>query len=372
MSFEVTGSPLQARQKPALYRFIMISLGVLFVIFMISLIAKKIYDWHKSEKYIEEHKKLPTTKKNVKVVAHKAGLSGEERKLLLDICRKYRPANIEYLIKDRNEFYGLFKMYYSGLKEDEAPEEYISTLFSTLFKIEKIYYDAQFISTTNSLKQGQEFIYKSIDGREWILTLDQNTPQSMSLSIPKALFTSEQKPELLTKFMMTLNAKGGISYTFLTRAIRYGEPKEGTYLLYVTSSNALKPVKRRRSKRLGISTPCTFQTVKPVAKNREEHTMYEKGESIYAGFIQDVSAEGCSISFGSSIKNGQYIQVKFEIEGKEVVATGLTISSSKTSSETHSILHIKFTDISIEAKNTIHAFIYNFSDEHAQDFDGKD
>lgn len=362
MGLDGNGSPLTARQNPFIFTFLIIVALVILGILIIHLITRHIHKQHSSKKYIDEHKNQVTSKKNILAVSRIASLDAEEQRLLQQICMDYTPPNIEYLIKETGPIEELLKRKYSEMISSHADDHEISVLFSLQFKLEKAHDEALFITTTNSLAVGHEFTFKDIDGRDWFLTLVKNTPQSIELNIPKALAESDRKPEPLSRFMLSFTSRGNISYTLQTRAMRYEEAKEGVYSLFISNSNSLKPVQRRKYKRLSYISHCAFSAVKPTAKKADGTSKsYEILENKYDGFLQDISADGARISCTMPIKEEQYIHIKFSINEKEQSAVGLIISTKKSPDQNQFILHIKFTDISIAAKNQIYAFVYGYT-----------
>ncbi|MBP5359712.1 MAG: PilZ domain-containing protein [Treponema sp.] len=362
MGLDGNGSPLTARQNPFIFTFLLIVAIVILALLIFHLISRHLHKHRTSKKYVDEHKNEITTKKNVQNVARIASLDTEEHNLLQQICTDYKPTNIEYLIKETGPVAELLKSKYLEMIQSNASENEIAVLFSLQYKLEKAHDEALFITTTNSLGTGHEFTYKDIDGRDWVLTLVKNSPQFIELNIPKALAESDRKPEQLSRFILSFTSKGNISYTLQTRAIRYEEAKEGVYSLFISNSNSLKPVQRRKYKRLSFISHCAFSAVKPTAKKADGSTKsYEILENKYDGFLQDISADGARISCSMPIKEEQYIHIKFSINEKEQNAVGLIVSTKKSPDQNQFILHIKFTDISIAAKNQIYAFVYGYT-----------
>ena len=362
MGIEGNGSPLDARQNPFIFTFLIIVAVVICALLIIHLITRYLHKYHSSKKYIDEHKNETTTKKNVQNVSRMASLDADEQRLLQQICSDYNPPNIEYLIKETGPIKQLLKDKYTEMVNSRASDSEIAVLFTLQYKLEKAHDEALFITTTNSLGVGQEFTYKDIDGRDWLLTLVKNSPQFIELNIPKALAESDRKPEPLSRFMVSFTSKGNISYTLQTRAIRYEEAKEGVYSLFISNSNSLKPVQRRKYKRLPFVSHCAFSAVKPTAKKTDGSSKsYDILENKYDRFLQDISAVGARISCPMPIKEDQYIHVKFSINEKEQNAVGLIVSTKKSPDQNQFILHIKFTDISIAAKNQIYAFVYGYT-----------
>ena len=354
------GDLVGSRQNPLLYTIIFIILGILFFLFLVGLVLRKIRELHSTTTWIESHKNLSTTKKNIANVAQMANLTIDERKMLEQICRKFKPKNIEYLLRNKEGIRDLFNQEYDDLQKKAASPERIDQFFILLYKLEKVHDSFMFITTTRALPEGQTFIYTDSDRTQWTLTLDRNDPQGLVLGIPKNFATSDKKPAQLSKFILTFTSDVGTTYTLLTRVIRYEEEKQGKYVLIASSNNTLTAVQRREAKRGHLETTCKFAAVKfsPDKKNK-----YDIQPTKYDGKMQDISSSGCRLSCGMPIKQGQYLSIEFSFaSGKAVQVIGYIVMTKKANDESKQyILHIRFMDISIDVKNRISAFIYGYN-----------
>ena len=348
--------------NPETTNFIILLLSVIAVLIGIYFLLKKIRATKNSKEWIESHKTMPTTMKNVKALAKKANLTSDEKDLLASICREFKPRNIEFLVKEEDEMEGLLKSAYDSLVSKNSSDETIANFFNLKFKLESIRAFSMFLTTTTSLTEGQEFVYRDADGTKWTLVLSKNSPQGMTLDIPKSLAKSDKRPEPLTKIMLTFSTKGDISYTLLTRIIRYDEYKEGNFRVTVSSSNSLKPIQRRLTKRLSTNISCQFSAARKSNKKKHSKTAgFEILPNKYDGMLQDISASGCRISCKMPIMQGQYLELAFTLGTSQPRSCiGLIVMTKKAQNGKEFVLHVKFINLALSAKNDIYAYIYGY------------
>ena len=358
MGIEANGSPLDARSNPFVYQFILIALIVVGVLFLLYLLLKQIQKLHSSDKWIEAHKNLPTTQKDIKVVAKTANLDANEKKILWDICHKRKARNIIYLMRDEAEFSVLLKQAY--LEDYANSDDYSKKdFFSLISKIESAREKTLFITSTKSLAFGQEFLYKDSAGVVWTLKLNKNTPQGLYIDIPTRLAQSDKKPEPLSKFVLTFTAKGGIYYKLLPRVIRYELQKDGSTVLIASATNTLKPMQRRSSKRTKIQNECKFSAAQKNEEGKDKFTILDKK---YTGILDDISISGCKMLCKMPIKEGQYIYLTFNLgQAKEFSTVGLIIMTKKAADTTDFVLHIKFVDLPLAVQNEINAYVNGYT-----------
>lgn len=362
MKFEVTGSPILARQNPAVYWFIVITLGVIAFIFLIAFVSKKLGDYFKSSEYQLAHKSAVTTKKNIKSLKKKANLTEKEASILWHACKINQAPNITYLYKDEQAMDKIFKSQYHEMKKNGASEEQIRCLFHLVHKIERERNSQITIRSSNSLKPGQELVYKDSQGFNWILTLEKQENYGIFLEIPKLLSNSQQKPAPLSRFILTVTANGNLAYTMQTRAIRYDQSLDGKNLLLIKNQNSLEPMQRRKYRRSDFEAPVFLVEVEQRASmNGSSKTYASLGQRI-DGTFENISVAGCSVRIKKEIPDGRYLQLSFSLNGKEHTVVGIILNTEKNQGDNSTSCHIKFTDAQRSTKNEISAYVYGFND----------
>lgn len=342
--------------------FVIKVLIVIVVLVLIYFLQRKIKQKRMSPEWLEAQKNKETNIKNVANLAKNANLTSTEKALLWDMCHRFKAKNIEFLVKDEDEMNKLLKQEYDVLAAKNNQNE-IANFFSLYFKLEKVRFSSTSISTTSSLAEGQEFTYKDADGYEWQLKLISNSSNGLYIEIPKMLASSDKKPAPLAKFILNFTLKGSSSYSLLTRVIRYDQDKQGNSILVASSTNTLKPIQRRMSKRMKADSLCKFSAVKKL-EEKKGATDFEILEKKYEGELQDVSSSGCRISCGLPIKQGQSLYIEFEItKGEPLSAIGTIVMTKKSLDGKAFILHIKFVEIDIAVRNKIYAYAYGYLNE---------
>lgn len=359
---EDSGQPILARQNPVLYWVIIGLIAAVILILLISFIARKISAWRHSSKFAQKRKENFTTKKNVTAIGRKASLSDEEMKLLWHICKKNKAPNIVFLNNDAEAVESLFKKQYIEMSGNGSSQEQIAVLFSMMRKLEKIRENNSVITSSAELKEGQELIFKDSEGFNWTLLLSKQNPQGATVEIPKMFFINERKPAPLSKFFLTVPSTGmNSAYLMQARVIRYEEALEGKFLLIMKPAKSLEPIQRRKYRRVDVNVPCIFSEVEPRAKSTGNTKGYAVlGESIN-GTIDDISAAGCSLSGSKDILSGHYLLLKFQIDGNDMEAVGIILSTTKDFESDRTNYHIKFIDIQTAVKNQIYAHVYGYS-----------
>lgn len=360
------GTPLLARQNSSNYNVIFISLFIILLLLLVYLFIKWINAIHSSRQWLEIHRNLPTTKKNIAHVTKLAHLTKDEKNLLEIICHDFKVPNIEYLLRDEKAIDALFHNEYHALCEKSGSEKEKACLFTLRYKIEKVHNSTLIITSTKSIITGQEFIYTDIRGTLWTFVLYENNSQGLFLLLPAAFAASTFKPEQLTKLDLNFTAKSGIAYSTTVRVIRYEQAKDGNTLMLIGHTNIINPLQRRLSQRIPLNKNCKFSAVEVLGKgnDKEKKPEFKPVEKKYDGQIQDISTTGCQIICTLPIKEGQYIFIDFDIDDntstKEDVI-GLILTTTQTVDTTRYVLHIQFVKIALEVRNRIYAFIYNYA-----------
>ena len=360
MKSEAAPSPILAAHNPTLYWIIVAAISTVLLILLVSFVSKKAAVWIKKSKSAKSGKKL-TTKKDINYIYRKASLTENQTKMLWHICRKFSVPDIISLNSDAEAIDELLKKQYVEMKAKNAREEQFTTLYHLNYKLEAYREQDYVISLSSSLKPGEEVTFKDSNGINWIFYLVKNGPQEMLIEITKAFYNSSIKPAPLTKFILTVSGTSNTAYTMQARVIRYEEAMDGKYMLAVKPSKSLIPIQRRRYKRMEINVPCIFTEVEPRSSGAGNSRGYAVLSGNMNGTLGDISASGCSLSGSQDIMTGHYLNVKFQMDGQEMEAVGIILSTTQNSEGEESLYHIKFTDIDVHVKNSIYAHVYGWT-----------
>ena len=114
-------------------------------------------------------------------------------------------------------------------------------------------------------------------------------------------------------------------------------------------------MQRRSAKRTNVNKDCQFSAV------QDDNNTYTVLEKKYTGILLDISVSGGKVICKMPIKEGQLIHVDFKLTDDIThEAIGKIISTKKSTEGNDFVLHIKFIEISLNAKNDINAYIYGY------------
>ena len=360
MNFETTGSPILARQNPALYKFIVLSLIVVAFFLLVAYIAKKISKWMASDAYLEVKKSMPTTKKNVSAIARKAMLTPEETKLLWHICKTHQAPNISYISRNPIAIKELFSAHYELMKANAESETRKERFFTLYYKISTMQNSNKKIKSTSGLKAGQECIFKDSRGQEWTFTVIKNTSSFIELEIAHSLFILGSRPAPLSKIQISAKISADETYSFLTRVIRYEEKPDGAYTISISPANVVKQIRKRQHRRITTETRSRIAKIMPTLKKSPADPGYVQDGEDFDSVILDLSAAGCSFATFMDIPIGKYVKITFQFNGKDFNVLGLIAGKSEILYRMPYRHHVKFTSISAESKNTIQEYALGF------------
>ena len=176
-----------------------------------------------------------------------------------------------------------------------------------------------------------------------------------------SFMTLEGKPKELDKITLLFVIFENLFYKMPVRVVRYQTASNGVYQMLLTHSNDLERLNRRNAKRILTKQKCTFSSVKVEKGQKEGELNYLPSDRKHEGIINNISGEGCSLLTKLPIKAEQDIYLEFSFDPLHTDSViGLICGAEKNLTNDFYTLHIKFLKISLEAKNRIFAYVYNF------------
>jgi len=152
-------------------------------------------------------------------------------------------------------------------------------------------------------------------------------------------------------------------YTFETKVVEQITHDEYP-LLYLTHSNNLRRMQKRKSVRVETNFPARFNPVSYSKVGGVNKAFVSK--RVYAAKIIDLSETGCCMLAGTTLKKNDRLKIDFHItKEKRIIALGLIVSASKTGDERVRQYHIMFLKISPVSTNNILLYVYNIFGERA-------
>ena len=359
----MNGSPIDARNQLNPITLIVVVLIIFVVLFGVYLIAKVITDYKKSAAYLERQKQKPTKIDAVNETAKIAHLLKEERDLLWRICKKHPTPNLRFLLRDPTTLEPFFREEFDYLDETDN-EKGKSFLFSLRHKIRDFFTPTENMNSSRKIAVDTELTYTASRGVHYKLKLIEKQPDTLVLSLPKAMIDRNDIPKPLEKIQLIFIHKSGNAFQMDTRVVRYQADKTGSQQMFVTHSENIVSLQRRQMERMDIEQPCLFAsvTVKTIDAGKNSKIEYTPSENQHKGTLLDISTGGCRITTTMPIKPEQFIFIRGKLNAHdEDVAIGTIIRTTKRLDGLF-ILHIRFVKIELAVENRIHALVCNYTE----------
>ena len=311
--------------------------------------------------------KKATKVSDINKISNIYNLTLEQKKLLINICKKKTIPNLEVNFHSENFCNNFFMTQYydirknaNNLSEDEI-ENQISVLFALRQKIENAKKQLSNLSSSIAIPEGHTLFLYNNEKEVFYAEILKNTKENIYISIPKSSLGVTIELEPLSKITFYYQTTSGTAYIFESRVVRY-ENQEEKNILVITHSNNLRCYQRRQYKRIDINKTCTFSAVKTtsLANGKDVNIKYEPLEKKHLGKLLEISAGGCSISTNLNIKEKQYIFIEFELDDKSKdTVVGLIVDTETTVGNSY-VLHIVFVNINKKTRNKIFSKVYEY------------
>lgn len=358
LDFQPGSSPLEARQNFPVVVYGIIILLVVAALIIIWLLGKKILSYKNSESYAKKEMLRPTNQKDIKKFAFDYNLKPAYTNTLVNMCKSVDVPNINFLIKNPEALKDIFKDYYFKLKQQNASDKQINSFFELDFAIEKASATTKNLISTKQLVLESVVFYLTQDSEQFPLYLKVNNADFIALEIPKFLYENENlRPPLLEKLRFITKAQNGMTYHFISRAMRYQTNPDGTIYLIIAHTDDLLNQAHRNSKRESIDGVCIFSPAQKIPDQMEEKFKITPKE--YSGKLTNISAGGCCIKTNLPIREKQYLAVKITCLDIEEQIVGIIRKTRQLPDSTYN-LHIQFINPQIGAKNKINAYTFKY------------
>lgn len=344
---------LAANRNTITLIIIIISSIIVFLFFLLRLLiktySKKNAEWNKDPK-------RPTILKDLKTIAEQFDLTEKEKNLLWSYLYSKKTPN--FYINSKNDSFvdNLFKEIFKEITNEEKKE----MLFSIRTKIEQAHKNINVITNTKSLLNNQKISILDEDTQYSSIIIN-NTQEGLIAKVPSDIYGNFIKKTALSKIVFNFETKNNVAYSVSSRIIRYQENQTKEMVIAHTSNIVL--LHNRTNKRLQLSLPCHFSSVKVSSSGIGDHPkiQYAPMENKYEGILIDISNEGCCISTNLPIREDQYIYIELSFDGKEINSMiGIIVDSEKIQNSNLIKLHIRFVKIPLKTKNYIYSKIFDY------------
>ena len=357
-----SGMPLEARHTAPLFTILLILILVCFFIVLIGFLAKKLVQYHKSEKYIQKEQNRKTKKSDIKALAKKTNLTAEDQAILWEVCQVIDCNNITYKLKTNSDIIDLFRNAYNLMKARNLFNDIkMNNFFNCLFKLEMMVAQNKKVLSTQQIPVGSIIFYIAEDGEQLPFTVLSNSRDNFIVEIPDFIYKSPRRPQILVRCRFTFKNLQGLTHNFVSRVIRY-EERDGAYKAVIAHTDQLQSQANRHFKREFMNEKCVFSPVsinKKAQNSKNDEEKYIFSDKIYMGKLSNISAGGCCIQTDLPIKENQYLCVIIPTMGIRERLVGIIKQSRKLPTGLFA-LHIQFTKISITSKNLIYTLVYKF------------
>lgn len=357
--FLTSGSPIAARATFPIITFFLILFSIALFIILLWLLFKKIDDYHKSEKYLEKEKNRLTNKKDIANIAKYYHIPKAQENILWEICQLSKCKNFSYVMKDTNELYDLFKSSYETFVQNSISDIKLNNFFNLLYKLETIAAQAKTVSSTKILKIGSVVFYLNSKGEKFPMYVIKNTNDSFSVEMPEFLYNSERRPKLLEKQRFVIKTDDGITFSFISRIMRYEQTAENQCLMLIAHSDKLNTTVQRHYRREFFEEMIKFSAVKFKQNNEDNKDIFIYSDKIYDGKLTNISAGGCCIETNLPVKEYQHICLYLDRIGISEKVIGV-IKRTRKLEDGNFALHIQFVKISLESKNILYTLVYKY------------
>jgi len=351
---------INTKQNSFLYLFVIFAL-LCSIIFGIVKLIKNHLEKEKNE--LSNNPDLPTNSRTLKIVAKILDLTYDELKFTKEFCSEYNVTNLPMKIKDEKFIDDLFKKIYEKLNKSSSEENEIkkSILFSIRQKIEqqKNKKNSSLITNSTLITVNQQIQFITEDNNQYPSVVIANTQDWFTVQTPKNIFNDELTFSPLQKITFCFETENNIAYILQSRVLSSGKE----HCTQIAHTKNIQALHRRNQKRIHFTPDCIFSAVQIQTSGSENNTKieYKALEKKHTGTLSDISSEGCSILCNLDIRDGQYINVKTKIDGKnEDEFIGKILKTESVNSDNTFKLHIKFIKISRKIRNKIFTKVYEY------------
>ena len=323
-------------------------------------IIRSISNYHHSEKFLQKERERLTTYSDVKILAKENNLPPEFEKGLWELCKVNQVPNIRFFIKDTLAVTELLKNHYFKLKEQKASAQDINNFFNLQYKVEQITAKTKRLRHTKQIPDNSIIFYVSAQGEQSPFQLIKKTKEALCLEVPESIIKRNKQPKLLERNRYIYKTSDGLSYTFVTRPIRFEKSDDGKNYMLIAHSEKLLTEVQRHYKREFLSSKCSFSAIKLNSEAADEENQYIFSEKSYNGELTNISGGGCCIKTTLPIKEKQHLNVNLEQLGIKETVIGLIRKTRKLPDGNYFALHIQFIELTIETQNKILAYVYKY------------
>ncbi|MBU1076863.1 MAG: PilZ domain-containing protein [Spirochaetes bacterium] len=127
-------------------------------------------------------------------------------------------------------------------------------------------------------------------------------------------------------------------------------------IVQISHSSHTKRIQKRRYRRADVKIPAEFRII-------EQDKKMNKDPKPEKGWIYNLSARGMALRAEKEIHKDSLLEINFAVNSEPLSVMGKVINTNAIQNSKDKLLHIKFTKLKISAMNTIHMFVYDYTDK---------
>jgi c-di-GMP-binding flagellar brake protein YcgR len=147
---------------------------------------------------------------------------------------------------------------------------------------------------------------------------------------------------------------GDAGYYFQTKVLEDYSSREYP-ILHISHTDAVVRTQKRRSVRAPADLPAHLFPLRSIEEGGED---WETTNGLRCRLV-DISEDGAALMIGGKAKVGLPIKFQFVLDDHRLVMSGVVRGSTFDEKKNRSILHVQAGSLSLKAKNTIRAYVYN-------------
>lgn len=221
------------------------------------------------------------------------------------------------------------------------------------------------LRATKNIPPRQKLVIRDADYGTYMSWVVENSRNSLIITLPAGQEGWESLNWTSRKIGVYFWREDDAEYFFETRVQEQVSHTENPHLLLL-HSDSLRRDQKRDSVRINTSIEAAFNTI--VYSTEEGKKKVHITKSSISGKINNISATGCRFVAGKLLKENDFVKLEFYLtDKKRVVAVGCVVNVSGPEDQNLQESHLKFTKISIHARNNILLYVYNILGEREEE-----
>jgi c-di-GMP-binding flagellar brake protein YcgR len=245
-------------------------------------------------------------------------------------------------------------------KETEAEK---TTIFLIREAVENRKKSGKRITSSRMIPERQELSITLQSGEQYLVELLHNSSTGLVCNIAKDADSAEAKIPLWTRITVFFTVNNDQSYRFPSRLIKYDTDTTELRMVFAhTDSIEALPMRSHSRKNLSVSCTIAPVTVANVVSGGKTERRFYPAKNTFSGVLQDISAGGCSVQCKTTLKPGEYAEIRCILDERSEDSMIGKIVRTEEATDTIPVMHIQFAKIPRATMNRIFTYIFTDGD----------